>query len=330
MHLGRGIYPATIAAVLIVLSVVEAFYSPCVQASVPMLQDAKHLTRANAIINNISMAANILGPMVGGMLYGFWGLEPVVYLCVGGFFLSLVVKWFLKVPDVPQQPSQENPFQTLFSDIREAVRFLWHQRREILEVMPAIVVLNLCITPFVTVGLPYLIRISLGMSSEVYGVAMGFVSGAGVIGGLLATVVADRLNSKVIYGMLLVISASILPVGLFPWLRQSPWVYLILVAVALIIEQAVGSLFSVGYVSLIQAGTPQNFLGRVMALLITLSMVSEPLGRMAYGFLFEQFRDSVWPLVLVSFAIGIAVTVKGRPALEKLNMQVPKEPKPQE
>lgn len=320
----------TIAAVLIVLSVVEAFYSPCVQASVPMLQDAKHLTRANAIINNISMAANILGPMVGGMLYGFWGLEPVVYLCVGGFFLSLVVKWFLKVPDVPQQPSQENPFLTLFSDIREAVRFLWHQRREILEVMPAIVVLNLCITPFVTVGLPYLIRISLGMSSKVYGVAMGFVSGAGVIGGLLATVVADRLNSKVIYGMLLVISASILPVGLFPWLRQSPWVYLILVAVALIIEQAVGSLFSVGYVSLIQAGTPQNFLGRVMALLITLSMVSEPLGRMAYGFLFEQFRDSVWPLVLVSFAIGIAVTVKGRPALEKLNMQVPKEPKPQE
>lgn len=309
---------AVIAAILIVLSVVEAFYSPCVQASVPLLQEPKHLTRANAIINNITMAANILGPMAGGMLYGFWGLEPVLSLCVASFFLSLVVKWFLKVPDVPQQPSQENPFLTLFSDIREAVRFLWKEKREILQVMPAIVVLNLCITPFVTVGLPYLIRIPLGMDSQVYGVAVGFVSGAGVVGGLLATLVADRLDSKAIYRLLLVISASILPVGLFPWMRQSPWTYLVLVAAALMIEQAVGSIFSVGYVSLIQAGTPQNFLGRVMALLITLSMVSEPVGRMVYGFLFEQFHSSIWPVVLVSFAIGILVTQKSRRALQKL------------
>lgn len=172
--------------------------------------------------------------------------------------------------------------------------------------------------PFVTVGLPYLIRIPLGMDSQVYGVAVGFVSGAGVVGGLLATLVADRLDSKAIYRLLLVISASILPVGLFPWMRQSPWTYLVLVAAALMIEQAVGSIFSVGYVSLIQAGTPQNFLGRVMALLITLSMVSEPVGRMVYGFLFEQFHSSIWPVVLVSFAIGILVTQKSRRALQKL------------
>ena len=51
---------AVIAAILIVLSVVEAFYSPCVQASVPLLQEPKHLTRANAIINNITSISCII------------------------------------------------------------------------------------------------------------------------------------------------------------------------------------------------------------------------------------------------------------------------------
>ena len=57
-----------IAVVLILLSLIQAFYQPSVQSSVPLLQKENHLIQANSVVNQVMAFSNLLGPVLGGIL----------------------------------------------------------------------------------------------------------------------------------------------------------------------------------------------------------------------------------------------------------------------
>ena len=82
-----------IAIVLILLSLIQAFYQPSVQSSVPLLQKEKHLIQANSVVNQVMAFSNLLGPVLGGILYGWcrayhcyqrYQLFPIC--CFGNFY----------------------------------------------------------------------------------------------------------------------------------------------------------------------------------------------------------------------------------------------------
>ena len=68
------------------------------------------------------------------------------------------------------------------------------------------------------------------------------------------------------------------------------------------------SIFSVFAVSVIQQGTPDHMIGKVMAYTSALTMCAQPAGQMVYGLLFDGFREAVY---LVLIPTGMAVCAVG-------------------
>ncbi len=68
------------------------------------------------------------------------------------------------------------------------------------------------------------------------------------------------------------------------------------------------SIFSIFAVSLIQQRTPNALMGRVMAHTAAVTLCAQPLGQMAYGFLFDIFRHTVSAVLLLT---GIFVCAVG-------------------
>ena len=60
------------------------------------------------------------------------------------------------------------------------------------------------------------------------------------------------------------------------------------------------TIFSVQMMSFIQAETPQKFIGKVIAVILTVSMCAQPLGNALYGILFEICREHEYAVVLFS------------------------------
>src|SRR5512143_127390 len=90
MHGLRSVEPIYI--ILVLIGIVRAFNGPAGQAFLPMLVPEEHFPNAVAWGSSIFMAATILGPTVGGILYGWTGGPNVVY---GSAAVAFVVAFSL-------------------------------------------------------------------------------------------------------------------------------------------------------------------------------------------------------------------------------------------
>ena len=98
---GVSLIPLITVTLMLLYSIAGA-YQPSVQASVPALVSQEHLMVANSIINTISSFSSLLGPVLGGILYSTYGLEPVLWVCILCFFVSAVMELFIHIPFVKQ------------------------------------------------------------------------------------------------------------------------------------------------------------------------------------------------------------------------------------
>lgn len=93
---GRGSLVSLILIMLFLLYGISGAYQPSVQASIPLLVSEEAVMPANAIINMVSSLSGLLGPALGGIAYGLWGITPyfmsawAVFSCLRSWkFLSI-------------------------------------------------------------------------------------------------------------------------------------------------------------------------------------------------------------------------------------------------
>ena len=89
---------------LMLLYGIAGAYQPSVQASIPALVDQDNFMAANSIINTVSSFASLTGPVLGGILYSAYGLEPVLWVCSVCFILSAVMEISSKYPSGSKVP----------------------------------------------------------------------------------------------------------------------------------------------------------------------------------------------------------------------------------
>lgn len=80
-----------VAGLLILLSIVSAFEAPVVQSSVPLIQTNENLTKANAIVNQITSLSGLLAPFLAGIFYSIFGkkyFHYIMFLCTVCFLLA--------------------------------------------------------------------------------------------------------------------------------------------------------------------------------------------------------------------------------------------------
>lgn len=308
-----------VVLLMVLLSLIEALYTPCVQASIPVLQEKQNVARANALVNQIAMSSNITGPIFGGILYGILGLRSILYFCTLAFVLSGITKLFVNIPFNKKLDTSHNKLASIRVDFKESIEFLKIQQKEILRVIPAITALNFTLSPIITVGSPYMIRIILGLSSELYGVATGSIAVAGLVGGFIATLFARKIHTKSLYIFLILTGLFLAPLGFgFLWSSSGFHLYVLIIGCFMAV-QICASIFSIFTISEIQIRTPNHLLGKIMAFISTLNICVEPVGRAVYGVLFDVFSNHVYIIILLTSVMTIFIALTTKRPFEKMS-----------
>ena len=96
--------PLPVFVVLLVMGIARAFLGPAAQALAPNLVPAKDLPNAVAWNSSAWQTAGVVGPVVGGLLYG---LGPLVPYVTGVVFLLMAATAIFLVPAQPRRVSRE-------------------------------------------------------------------------------------------------------------------------------------------------------------------------------------------------------------------------------
>ncbi|MCI8624081.1 MAG: MFS transporter [Provencibacterium sp.] len=307
---------AIVAVLMILLSVIQACYQPAVQASIPMLAEESDWPKANGIVIQVNAMAHLLGPILGGMLYGLLGFQTIVALSAGCFFLSAVMELFLHIPFTRPERTA-GMFRTAAGDLLAAGRFL-KTKPALVELLLVFAGLNLTLSAMLTIGLPFAVRISLGLGDRLYGFAQAAPAIGTILGGILAGSVCRSVRFRRSHLLLLASAAALLPMAItltnvLEW-RVSYLALLLSVAVCLCFT----TIFNVVAQTYLQRQTPPQLLGRVASFVTVLCMCASPVGQAAYGLLFEKFRPSAAWIVLFTCAIGIALGLFTRHILQRV------------
>ncbi len=303
-----------IGALLVLLSVLGAFETPTVQACIPSMLTGDNIIRGNAVVNQTASISYLTAPLLGGIFYAAFGIKPVMYASVLCFFVTAFLECFIRL-DYRPAGFGGNALAVAKADFLDSVRFIGKERRDILRILLLTALSRFFVMGVTLVGLPFLVRTVLGLDARYYGAAESVLAVAVIAGSMAAGVLAGKIQKGGLSPMLAAVGLCIVPAGLAFLLPAGTGVrYAVLVAAFCGMQIAI-SMFSIYAVSMIQQGTPEHMIGKVMAYTSAITMCAQPAGQMVYGFLFDGCKEAVWlvliPTGVIVCGIGVAVGRKG-------------------
>jgi MFS family permease len=282
-----------VMVVAVVDRVGETLFNPASIAALPLIVDDEHLEAAWAVSEGRQFAANIVGPPLGGFLYGLGRAVPFLADAVS-YGISVLTS--LRLRGEFAVPAAEGERRGLWAESFEGLKLLWHDRllRTVLMGAPLI--------NFAFTGAIFTVILGLrrdGVSALVIGIAEAVIMVGGLIGAVVAPWVRERVTIKqavllltVSGSLMMLVAAAVIP---------SPLVGIPL-ALPLIVSPATNAaLFSV-----VLRRTPPATHGRVNNGLLQVATALAALAPFASGLVVER-ASAAWAMVL--FAVSAAVVV---------------------
>lgn len=311
--LARGHLPLVplLVVVLMLLYGIAGAYQPAVQASLPLLADEAHLLPANAVINQVSALSGLLGPALGGVLYGRWGIVPILAVSGVCFLCSAVMEIFIRIPHT-KRPTDAGALAIVREDLRDSLRFIVRDRPVMLRVVGIVSAFNLFLSSMLLIGLMVIFKQTLGVSDQLYGLSQGALAAGGLCGGVLAGVFAKRLDVMRADRLLAACAVLLAPIGLTLLAGAPAMVSFGIITAASFVMMALATLFTVQMLAFVQLETPALLVGKVISCIIALSMCAQPVGQALYGVLFERLPDAPWAIVFGAAAAALCVALAAR------------------
>ncbi len=312
---GKAPLVPLVIVTLMLLYAIAGAYQPAVQASLPLLLSPGRLTQGNAVINMVATLANLLGPALGGVIFGLWGLGPI--LTIGGvcFFLSAVMEIFIRVPH-ERRPRTAGVLTTVGRDLGESWRYISRERPVFLSVTLVLSAFNLILSAVMIVGVPAIVAQVLGMSDAALGLTQAVMALGGLFGGLLAGLLGTQLKPH--HGSLCLlacaVTAGFMGLVVLPGVPAavSYWGITLLSMLAM----ASAMLFTVVLLTLVQSQVPSLLLGKVIACIQAVANCASPLGQAAYGLLFDALPP--WAVLLAAALLSALVALRSRRVFRRL------------
>ena len=293
---------------LMLLYGISGAYQPSVQASIPLLVDYEALAKGNAIINMVSTLSNLLGPAIGGVLFGAFGLTPILVISIVCFIISAIMEIFIHIP-YQKRDKGKGVFATVRNDLIESFYFVKREKPIFLSVVGILAIFNLVLSAAMIVGIPVMVVQVLGMSDADLGIAQGALGLGGLIGGLLAGTSTQKIKIRYNYIYLMICSATALIMGISLMSVVPSSIGFWLITVMSFITMCVSTMFTISIFTVVQQQTPIHLLGKVMATIIAVSSCFQPIGQAIYGELFENLETISWVIMvgaaIVSFGVSI-------------------------
>lgn len=293
---------------LMLLYGISGTYQPTVQASIPALVQEQQILTASAIINQIGALANLLGPIIGGMLFGAFGIMPILIISIACFVFSAVMELFIIIP-YEKRKEEKGMLAIIKIDFIDSSSYLKKEKPILLKIIGIVAAFNLVLTAMLMVGMPVLIVDTLKLSDELLGTSQGIMAVGGLCGGIATSLFSKKMKLSNAHYLLLYCSLCVGVMALPLWMGAGAIVTYVVLTAGCFLIMAIATMFSVQMIATVQMETPANLVGKVIALMMAISMCAQPVGQMIYGIVFEQMSKHTGAILLAVALISAIISV---------------------
>jgi len=297
---------------LILLYAIAGAYQPAVQASIPALASPEQLMPANAVINLVSSLATLIGPVIGGAIYGFYGLYPILYIGIACFLISAIMELFIKIPFV-KLSTETSIMKTVVKDLKLSMHFISKEQPVIAKSIWIIAAFNMFLSSLIIIGIPVIVTQRLGfpmqLGNQLYGYAEGCIAAGSLLGGILTGVFGKKLNVKNAYLLLFADALTLIPIGFALMFSHSAMLSYSIILICCFAMMVPASIFSIQMLSYVQLITPPHLIGKIISCVMAVCLCASPIGQAMYGWVFQSLPDMTAIIFLIGAFISCLISL---------------------
>jgi MFS family permease len=313
---GYASVPA-VGVVMVLLGVVGAMETPNGTACLPLLVEPGKLEASNGIIQAVQSLSSIIAPVLGGILYGELGLTALVAISGAAFGLAAFTEMFIQIP-YTKRPQEGGIVKMLFVDLKQGFRYVWNEPL-IRKLAIIAALLNMALSPCFLVASPIIFRVTMQGGDAIYGIGMGLINAASILGALSVGIFSKRMRVNTLWRLVLGIALLFIPLAFSVMpvaLNIGFWPSFVLFMLCLMLMVAATTILSIFVVVRVQAETPGENLGKVMAIIQAVAQCAAPIGQLLYGFAFEGFKNAAYIPLLIACGATVAIALIGKVMLQ--------------
>lgn len=280
-----------VVAILCVQYGIQSLLKPMLQIETVRMTGQEKVERATALVSQIIMMSNILGPVVGTAVYGCFGIDTLCETAALTFTISaLLFGGALKQNASSETMGDGATRTTRRNDFRELIRYL-SQNSSLLVVFLIAAILNLALVGL-TIGAPVIVTKHFGIQSSFVGiieVAMGL---GGLVGSGLVGIWPHRFSFKGICRYVAMICFGVVPIIVTLLSGPDELAFAALAAGSAWV-MAWASIASVEIVSFVQRSAPKELCGKVLALVYMMLSCATPIGQLVYGLAYDRWAPAI-------------------------------------
>ena len=280
-----------VAAMLCVQYGIQSLLKPMLQIETVRMTGQEKVERATALVSQITMMSNILGPVVGTAVYGCFGIDTLCATASVTFAISaLLFGGALKQNASSETMGDCATRTTCRNDFRESIRYLL-QNSSLVAVILLAAVLNLALVGL-TIGAPIIVTKHLGMQSSCVGIVEVALGLGGLTGSGLVGIWPHRFSLNGICRYVAMICFGVVPIIVTLLSGPDELAFAALAAGSAWV-MAWASITSVEIVSFVQRSAPKKLCGKVLALVYMTLSCATPIGQLIYGLAYDRWTPAI-------------------------------------
>lgn len=248
---------------------VSQFFIPAKTAIIPQLVSETDLLAANSLSSTSQELTRLIGPFLGGLLLGIFGLNSVIIADVCSFLFSATMIALIVLPPHPKQVEEKQPESELSATSLSRIWREWLAGLHIVK-QERLVAVIFTIVGIAMIGEGVIEVVLAGYVLQVlHGTALtlGWLMSAQAIGGIIGSLLVVRLSKWLSLSRLIPLCGLVLG-GCLAAMALIPNLIIVLPLIALAGITVIG--FYVSQTTLIQSHVDTRYQGRVFGAFNTL------------------------------------------------------------
>lgn len=280
-----------VAAMLCVQYGIQSLLKPMLQIETVRMTGQEKVERATALVSQVTMASNILGPVVGTAAYGCFGIDALCETAALTFAISaLLFGGALKQNASSETMGDGATRTTCRNDFRESIRYLL-QNASLVAVILLAAVLNLALVGL-TIGAPIIVTKHLGMQSSCVGIVEVALGLGGLTGSGLVGIWPHRFSLNGICRYVAMICFGVVPIIVTLLFGADVCVFTVF-AVGSAWVMVWAAIASVEIIAFVQRAAPTELCGKVLSVVYIVLSCATPIGQLTYGVAYDRWTPAL-------------------------------------
>jgi len=287
-------------------SLVSQFFNPAQTAIIPMLVEEKDLLPANSLNSMSQELTRLVGPSLGGLLFGLLGVGSVITLDLISFLFSAALVALIVLPARSTAAKQEQQLAgSASSMVMNSLVKVWQEWRAGMQLVKKE---QLVSAIFIIIGIamvgegiievliaPYVERVLHSTP-----LVLGWLMSAQAIGGILGSLAIPRLSKIITPGRLMGVCGLTFSIGIIV-LAIFPVLPVIVPVITIGGAGAVG--FFIPMLTLIQTNVANEYQGRIFGALNAIQAIAMLIGMSMASVLGD--RIGIVPMMVIDAGFNI-------------------------